>query len=211
MKLLYIGYITGPFGLKGEVKILSETNHKNDIFKVGNSLYIDNKKYIIESVKQNPNCEVIKFLGIDDISLTDEILKKEVYNMVIGGDYMFKKRLTNKQMDVMNILWENDKPMAASEILKANEKLNINTIHACIRKLLEEEYVKVAYIDYSGNVMSRYFMPTVSKGKYFSESYKDIIGSKKLILTSLIETETNIEELEQLENLIRKKKEELKE
>ena len=131
--------------------------------------------------------------------------------MVIGGDYMFKKRLTNKQMDVMNILWENDKPMAASEILKANEKLNINTIHACIRKLLEEEYVKVAYIDYSGNVMSRYFMPTVFKGKYFSESYKDIIGSKKLILTSLIETETNIEELEQLENLIRKKKEELKE
>ena len=124
---------------------------------------------------------------------------------------MFKKRLTNKQMDVMNILWENDKPMAASEILKANEKLNINTIHACIRKLLEEEYVKVAYIDYSGNVMSRHFMPTVSKGKYFSESYKDIIGSKKLILTSLIETETNIEELEQLENLIRKKKEELKE
>ena len=129
--------------------------------------------------------------------------------MVIGGDNMLKKRLTNKQMDVMNILWENDKPMAASEILKANEKLNINTIHACIRKLLEEEYVKVAYIDYSGNVMSRYFVPTVSKGKYFSESYKDIIGSKKLILTSLIETETNIEELEQLENLIRKKKEEL--
>ena len=34
MKLLYIGYITGPFGLKGEVKILSETNHKNDIFNV---------------------------------------------------------------------------------------------------------------------------------------------------------------------------------
>lgn len=124
---------------------------------------------------------------------------------------MLKKRLTNKQMDVMNILWENGKPMAASEILKANKELNINTIHACIRKLLEEEYVKVAYIDYSGNVMSRYFMPTVSKEKYFSESYKDIIGSKKIILTSLIETETNIEELEQLENLIRKKKEELKE
>ena len=124
---------------------------------------------------------------------------------------MLKKRLTNKQMDVMNILWENDKPMAASEILKANEKLNINTIHACIRKLLEEEYVKVAYIDYSGNVIIGYFMPTFYKGKYFSESYKDIIGSKKLILTSLIETETNIEELEQLENLIRKKKEELKE
>ena len=89
-----------------------------------------------------------------------------------------------------------------------------STLYNVFNKMLlrlEEGYVKVAYIDYSGNVMSRYFMPTVSKGKYFSESYKDIIGSKKLILTSLIETETNIEELEQLENLIRKKKEELKE
>lgn len=91
---------------------------------------------------------------------------------------MFKKRLTNKQMDVMNILWENDKPMAASEILKANEKLNINTIHACIRKLLEEEYVKVAYIDYSGNVMSRYFMPTVSKGKYLVRATKILLDQK---------------------------------
>ena len=45
MKLLYIGNITGPFGIKGEVKVLSETNHKNEIFKVGNNLYIDNKKY----------------------------------------------------------------------------------------------------------------------------------------------------------------------
>ena len=37
-----------------------------------------------------------------------------------------------------------------------DEKLNINTIHACIRKLLEEEYVKVAYIDYSGKVYINY-------------------------------------------------------
>ena len=79
MKLLYIGNITGPFGIKGEVKVLSETNHKNEIFKVGNNLYIDNKKYIIESVKQNPKCEIIKFLGGDDISQTDDILNKEVY------------------------------------------------------------------------------------------------------------------------------------
>lgn len=79
MKLLYVGNITGPFGLKGEVKVLSETNHKNEIFKVGNYLYIDEKKYLITSVKQNPKCEIIKFEGIDDISLTDEILKKEVY------------------------------------------------------------------------------------------------------------------------------------
>ena len=96
MKLLYIGYITGPFGLKGEVKILSETNHKNDIFKVGNSLYIDNKKYIIESVKQNPNCEVIKFLGIDDISLTGSMISNYVKMKLI--DNPIKKQYGRDQI-----------------------------------------------------------------------------------------------------------------
>ena len=74
MKLLYIGNITGPFGIKGEVKVLSETNHKNEIFKVGNNLYIDNKKYIIESVKQNPKCEIIKFLIMKMITVKDGIV-----------------------------------------------------------------------------------------------------------------------------------------
>ena len=142
---------------------------------------------------------------------------RQIFETEIKNSFEREKQATNALIEQYKVSLEaKDKTYTLimrnnNDLKKANEKLNINTIHACIRKLLEEEYVKVAYIDYSGNVMSRYFMPTVSKGKYFSESYKDIIGSKKLILTSLIETETNIEELEQLENLIRKKKEELKE
>ena len=127
MKLLYIGYITGPFGLKGEVKILSETNHKNDIFKVGNSLYIDNKKYIIESVKQNPNCEVIKFLGIDDISLTDEILKKEVYvnRNEINVDYLL--------IELMNMdVYDNDK------LMPVNDEKAFDMIDEILNHMVEE-------------------------------------------------------------------------
>ena len=135
MKLLYIGYITGPFGLKGEVKILSETNHKNDIFKVGNSLYIDNKKYIIESVKQNPNCEVLKFLGIDDISLSDEILKKEVY---INRNEM--------NMDV----YDNDKLIGKVKEILLNKKYNYIKVHDIIIPITNNFIEKM---DFENNII----------------------------------------------------------
>ena len=119
MKLLYVGNITGPFGLKGEVKILSETNHKNEIFKVGNSLYIDSKKYVIEGVKQNPKGEIIKFSNINDISQTDEILKKEVYvdKDDLSVEYLLVELIN---MDV----YENSKKIGNVKEILLNKKYN---------------------------------------------------------------------------------------
>lgn len=119
MKLLYVGNITCPFGIKGEVKILSETNHKNEIFKAGNSLYIDNRKYIIENVKQNPKCEIIKFNGIEDISQTDEILKKEVYvnKDEINVDFLL--------IELMNMdVYENESKIGKVKEILLNKKYN---------------------------------------------------------------------------------------
>ena len=119
MKLLYVGIITGPFGIKGVVKILSETNHKNEIFKAGNSLYIDNRKYIIENVKQNPKCEIIKFNGIEDISQTDEILKKEVYvnKDEINVDFLL--------IELMNMdVYENENKSGKVKEILLNKKYN---------------------------------------------------------------------------------------
>ncbi len=79
MKLVFIGYITGPFGIKGEIKIVSETNHKNEIFQVGNTLYIEEIPYKIISTKKNNKYEIIGFENIDCIEKTNLILKKPVY------------------------------------------------------------------------------------------------------------------------------------
>lgn len=79
MKLVFIGYVTGPFGLKGEVKIVSETNYKNEIFKVGNIFYIESSPYKVVSTKKNNKYEIIGFETIDSIEKTDLILKKPVY------------------------------------------------------------------------------------------------------------------------------------
>lgn len=79
MDKVYIGYISGPFGLSGEVKVISETNHKSDIFKIGNPFYIDDKKYIIKSVKNHNKYEIISFEGIESINDINHLIKKDIY------------------------------------------------------------------------------------------------------------------------------------
>ncbi len=76
--LVYVGYITGPFGLKGELKVSSESNHLDKIFKEGNLIYIDNNPYIIKTYHFHKT-NLVKFDGYEDINLVDKLLKKEVY------------------------------------------------------------------------------------------------------------------------------------
>lgn len=123
-----------------------------------------------------------------------------------------KKRITKKQLEIMKILWSSDKPLIASEILKRNASLNINTVQACLRALVNKQFIKVADIVYSGTVLTRSYTPLVSREDFLGTACQDIIGKAKIssLIASLIDTETNLNELEELEKLIEQKKEELK-
>lgn len=123
-----------------------------------------------------------------------------------------KKRITKKQLEIMKILWSSDKPLIASEILKKNDSLNINTVQACLRALVNKQFIKVADIVYSGTVLTRSYTPLVSREDFLGTACQDIIGKAKVssLIASLINTETNLDELEELEKLIEQKKEELK-
>lgn len=46
-------------------------------------------------------------------------------------------------------------PLAASDILKLDESMNINTIRASIQSLLKADYIEVAGIEHRGNVLAR--------------------------------------------------------
>lgn len=122
-----------------------------------------------------------------------------------------KKALTKKQLEVMKILWSSNTPLIASEIVAKGETLNINTVQACLRSLISKKYIKVADIVYSGTVLTRSYIPIVSKEKYLSTACTDILGDAKFLslIASLIDTETDIKELEELEKMIKQKKKEL--
>ena len=99
----------------------------------------------VESVKQNPNCEVIKFLGIDDISLTDEILKKEVYvnRNEINVDYLL--------IELMNMdVYDNDKLIGKVKEILLNKKYNYIKVHDIIIPITNNFIEKM---DFENNII----------------------------------------------------------
>lgn len=122
-----------------------------------------------------------------------------------------KKRITKKQLEIMKILWSSDKPLIASEILKKNDSLNINTVQACLRALVNKQFIKVADIVYSGTVLTRSYTPIVTQDEYLDFAYQDIVGKGKAssLIASLIDSETSPEELDLIEKMIQQKKQEL--
>lgn len=113
----------------------------------------------------------------------------------------------------MKILWDAGTPLVASDIVKAESSMNINTVQASLRVLLKENLVEIADIVYSGTVLSRSYRPLISRDVYFNAEYKNIIGnsSTSAMIATFIEQEEDISELERIEELIRKRMKELEE
>ncbi|MGF0031378.1 BlaI/MecI/CopY family transcriptional regulator [Bariatricus sp. SGI.154] len=122
-----------------------------------------------------------------------------------------KKRFTKKQLEIMKILWNSDKPLIASDIVKQNETLNINTVQACLRSLVANKSIEVTDIVYSGTVLTRRYAPLISKEEYLDNTYKDILGKGQTfsLIASLIDSETSLSELEELEKIIAQKKQDI--
>ena len=108
---------------------------------------------------------------------------------------LFKKKripkLTSREVDILNILWKNEKPLIASEIADARSDLTINTV----RKLLKYQLVEVADIVYSGTVLSRSYRPTITSEEFaVHEVTSDYLAfektlSKPLLVSALLDTE----------------------
>ena len=122
-----------------------------------------------------------------------------------------KTKLSKQQLEIMKILWNSDKPLVASDILKQHNELNINTVQASLRVLVKKEAIEVADIVYSGTVLSRCYRPLISKNEYFAETCRDIAGddSRSSLISSIINKETDLSELEELRKMIDKRKAEI--
>lgn len=128
--------------------------------------------------------------------------------------------LTKREHEIMKALWQSDKALTASE-LSHNLELSISTVHASINKLLQKELIVIDDIIYSGNVLCRCYKAAISAKKYTMDT---LISSFKGLITEDFSTssfvsaflgqeedkEKVLKELNSLEEMIKKRKEELK-
>lgn len=118
------------------------------------------------------------------------------------------KKITGKQLDVMQALWEADQPMTASEIVREHPELNINTVQSGLKQLMKKEYIRVADIVYSGTVLCRSYEPQITKESYVNEFFSG--GGSMETAARFIGGTQDVQELDELEKLINQRREELK-
>lgn len=85
--MLKIGKVVNTHGIKGEVRILSDFDYKDIIFRNGSHIYINNDELIITSYRVHKCYDMVKFEGIDNIN---DVLKYKGFDVYIKrDDYKF--------------------------------------------------------------------------------------------------------------------------
>lgn len=109
----------------------------------------------------------------------------------------------------MKIFWASEHPLAASDILKLDESMNINTIRASIQSLLKADYIEVAGIEHRGNVLARTYTSKIKIEEYIISNFAGINNkiSKKSLVAQLIKNEEDEEVINELEQELKHRKE----
>lgn len=116
--------------------------------------------------------------------------------------------LTKRERQIMNIFWNSDKPLSANDIAVQQQDLSKNTIQAVVRKLKNHDLLKVADIGYSGTVLTRLYSPNVTQEDFLAAELSD--QSLLNLITNFIETNKDIDTLNNLKKMITERQGELK-
>ena len=79
MNKVWVGKLSSPFGLKGEIKVVSNINHQDKIFIKNQTIIVDDQEYKLESARFHKNNYLILISGFNDINLLDNILGKDIF------------------------------------------------------------------------------------------------------------------------------------
>ena len=153
MKKIYIGKFVNTHGLKGEIRIISDFEYKDDVFKIGNTIYIDNKKFTIKSYRIHKNYDMVSFDEVNDINEIEKYKGLDVYidsddfnfEYVLSDLISFKVYDENKYIgDVIDIVKSDLYPILK---VKKESEFMIPYISTFINKVdLENKKIYINYI-----------------------------------------------------------------
>ncbi|MFV0379426.1 MAG: BlaI/MecI/CopY family transcriptional regulator [Anaerorhabdus sp.] len=122
-------------------------------------------------------------------------------------------KLSNKEKQVMIVLWNSPNALTGSDICKVDKNLNVNTVQASLTKLLKNKFIEVNDIVYSGTVLAREYKPLITMDDYAAMQIKDYYNScsKKESISNIVNYFLNQEDqednlLDELQKIIDSKK-----
>lgn len=129
MDQIYIGKLVNTHALKGEVRLISNFEYKDKLFKKDNHLFIDGEKLTIETYRKHKNFDMVKFKEYDYINDVLKLKGKKVYALkeelklnsdeLLDSDYISLRCIyKNKTIGFVEEVINNN----GYKLLKVNEK-----------------------------------------------------------------------------------------
>ena len=128
-------------------------------------------------------------------------------------------KLTERELEIMRILWEADKSLMVSEIVQRDKNGTIYSVQRIIQNLIKKEMVAVEGMAYNKKALGRTFKPLVSAETIEMSNIQDMFSkmvSRNIaashLIASLLPTDNNeqtLEELNRLEEIIRERKQQI--
>lgn len=123
--------------------------------------------------------------------------------------------LTKSEKEIMNLLWNVDRPLTATEIVNMTPERTWKKsyIHLLINSLIQKELIKSDSLVRTGRNFGRTFVATMTEEEF---TILQITGNKNFsptsvpfLVSALLDTCDDLDLICELEQLIQKKKEEL--
>lgn len=159
-EMIYIGKTVSTFGIKGELKVISDFEKCDKGYKIGNKILINNIEHVISGIRYHKNYILLE---IDDLKNINNILKYVGFNIYI------------KRMDLH--LEENEflyKDLINSDVID-NDGSNLGKIievEQGVNLLIKVKGSKEFYIPYVDEYIISF---DLNNKKLYTKNAKDLI------------------------------------
>lgn len=123
------------------------------------------------------------------------------------------EHLTKSELAIMEVMWEQEEPLTAAEIIKASgeKEWKNSSVHLLVNALLEKGILEVAGFKKTTKNYARTFKPTMTQEKYYIEK---VMGNataeeRKKIYEELLKEVEDIETLDEISAGIKARQKEL--
>jgi len=110
--------------------------------------------------------------------------------------------LTTREEELMEMLWESDKPLTSVEMLELSDGYSWkdNYLHIMLRSLLKKEAISVCGTVQYGTQYARQFKPAITKEEYAAKllAGKGLTSSSIAKVTAALAKETGVKDTEKL-------------
>ena len=83
-----------------------------------------------------------------------------------------RMELTKSEMEIMDVLWNEDKPLSRSDLLERSEEKTWkdSSVHILLNGLLQKGAIQEAGLVKRSKTYGRVFSPTLTREEYFAET-----------------------------------------